>query len=186
MVEALDEGRELVVPLENRAVREVALLDLGEPDRETSRRARDPIDENAGEERGPREDDDGRDSERAHDGEDDAAQLETLGPGDPEVPEESPRLALERRPDEDEDGPALERPAGLPVEDGLGQEQRERGPARGPRARARGRRRRLAGRRLLAAGVRRARDARRLALLAGVERDVDAALVSRRRAPSSP
>src|ERR1019366_4940360 len=92
---------------------------------------------------------------------------------------ERPRLALERRPDEDEDGPSLEGPPSLPVENGLGQKQRERGPARGPRARARGRRRGLAGRRLLAAGVGRTRDARRLAFLSRVDGEVHAAALGR-------
>src|ERR1019366_8996155 len=92
---------------------------------------------------------------------------------------ERPRLALERRPDEDEDGPSLEGPPSLPVENGLGQEQRERGPARGPRARASGRRRGLAGRRLLAAGVGRTRDARRLAFLSRVDGEVHAAALGR-------
>ena len=56
-VEARDESRELILTLEDDAVREVAFLDLGESRREPPRGAGDPIDEEAGEEGGSREDD---------------------------------------------------------------------------------------------------------------------------------
>ncbi len=176
VVEAPDERRELVVPLEGGAVREVSLLDLGKPDREPARRARDARDEEGREEGGEEEDDDRRDPEAPEDGEDDAAHLESLGARDPEVSEESPGLAFQGSPDEDEEGSAGERLAGLPVHDRVGQEQRECRPARGPRARARGRRRRLSRFRVLAARVGRVREALLPALLPGVESEMHAAL----------
>jgi hypothetical protein len=73
VVEALDEGRELVVALEGRAVREVALLDLPEADPEAPRRARDAGDEEGGEKGREEEDDECGGPERAEDGEDDGS-----------------------------------------------------------------------------------------------------------------
>ena len=63
MVEAPDERGELVVPLEGHAVREVALLDLAESDREPARGARDAGDEEGGQEGREKEDDERRDAE---------------------------------------------------------------------------------------------------------------------------
>ena len=115
VVEAVHEAGELVAPAELLADAEVPLLDLGEAVREAPGGARDPEDEDRGDEEGEEVDDPRGDAERLEDCESDGAGP-LAGARELRLSEEAPELRGHRRPHE-EGGPlVLRRRAGLRVE----------------------------------------------------------------------